>query len=367
MERRKFESLQAGRGIAALMVLLAHIGGFIGGEAGLWQQTVLGSWLTLGGRGVDFFFVLSGIVILSAHWDDLDHPSRIGIFLWKRFRRIYPIYWLFLIPTVMKQMVVDDGYVATQRNPFVILSGFLLVHIRSLGVNLLPSWTLFHEVLFYMLFSVLLLNRRLGLLLGTAWFATSLLFLSVHAFYVEPSSYLEMLFSPLHLLFGFGMIGSWMLYNGYAPTHGGVLLAGLALFLAGFVTKGALHLDPPWVRLVADAGMALAVITAAEREHLGKFRVPHILSFFGDASYSIYLSHFMVISVISRAGFRYDQRWHLPIGIWMLIMFVSAVLFGVLVHLYIERPLLGLLGRRRGSDARAPSGSTQEPAVAGLG
>jgi exopolysaccharide production protein ExoZ len=344
-ERRRFTSLQAGRGIAAIMVVFAHIGGFVGKEPGLWQRTAIYDWFSVGGYGVDFFFVLSGVVILSAHWSDIGRPAQIGSFLWKRFRRIYPMYWIFLVPTLLKQLSVDTGYAARQRDPFVILSSVLLVHIRSLGFNLLPSWTLFHEVLFYLCFVTLLMNRRWGILVCSCWFGTSFFFFTQAAFAIEPACYLEMLFSPMHLLFAFGLLVGWILQQQRGPTQLWVFLFGLTVFVGGLILEGSHRVDSPWIRILAGAGMALALLTAAEREHLQKFHVPAFLCFLGDASYSIYLSHFMVLSLIARKGFELDQRLHLPLAVWIVTMLVAAVFFGVITHIWIERPLLRRLGR----------------------
>jgi peptidoglycan/LPS O-acetylase OafA/YrhL len=77
----------------------------------------------MGRCGVDFFFILSGVVIFMAHSNDLSKPSRIRPFLWKRFRRIYPIYWIMLIPTIAIQLFQLTNNV---RNPWTVLSNFLL-------------------------------------------------------------------------------------------------------------------------------------------------------------------------------------------------------------------------------------------------
>src|SRR5271165_5758308 len=46
------------------------------------------------GAGVDFFFVLSGFVMIYAHWYDIGRPDRVRRYCVKRFLRIYPPYWI---------------------------------------------------------------------------------------------------------------------------------------------------------------------------------------------------------------------------------------------------------------------------------
>ncbi len=47
-----------------------------------------------GHAGVDFFFVLSGFIIMHAHTADIGKPERLYRYLWRRATRIYPIYWI---------------------------------------------------------------------------------------------------------------------------------------------------------------------------------------------------------------------------------------------------------------------------------
>ena len=362
-ERRTFYSLQAGRGLAALMVVFFHIGNFVGKEPTLWHRTIYYRIFYGGLYGVDFFFILSGIVMVSAHWFDIDHPERTGRYLWKRFRRIYPIYWVFLIPTVLKQLRVTGTHGVGERNPFVILSSFLLFHIHSLGVNLVVSWTLFHEVLFYLVFAALLLNRRLGLLLCATWLCASFFFFTPGAFAVEPESYAQMLFSPLHFLFAFGMLAGWILQQRRGPAQLWVFVLGLTAYIGLLLLQLRFPRQAPVLRIAAGAGLTLALISLAEREAQTGFRVPRALTFLGDASYSIYLSHFMVVWALAITCFRLDQRLHLPVALWTLLILVVTVAVGVLTHLFIERPLLRLLGDRRAPKMRVGDSKQVEPSV----
>ncbi len=96
---------------------------------------------------------------------------------------------------------------------------------------------------------------------------------------------------------------------------------------------------------MGGAGLALAVLSGAERECLHKLHVPRAMVFLGDASYSIYLAHFMVVSAVARKAFQLDQARHLPAVVWMVAMFAAAVAAGLAAHLAVERPLLRWLSR----------------------
>ncbi len=50
-----------------------------------------------GHAGVDFFFVLSGFIILHVHAGDIGRPVRLGHYLQRRFTRVYPFYWVVFL------------------------------------------------------------------------------------------------------------------------------------------------------------------------------------------------------------------------------------------------------------------------------
>ena len=77
----RFLELDALRGIASLTVLLFHFTRFSSGTSPFNYN--------IGATGVDFFFMLSGFVILMT----LDKKPSVGQFFWGRITRIVPTYW----------------------------------------------------------------------------------------------------------------------------------------------------------------------------------------------------------------------------------------------------------------------------------
>jgi peptidoglycan/LPS O-acetylase OafA/YrhL len=118
------------------------------------------AWLHLSPYGVYLFFILSGFLICrlvgnAAHFS-------YARFLWRRIARIYPAFLLAL--------VLGIGVFSLYAGwaPFswtgVAANLLLLNGIRELGVVpfLHQTWSLFNEVVFYIVFPVLLLLRPLG-------------------------------------------------------------------------------------------------------------------------------------------------------------------------------------------------------------
>jgi peptidoglycan/LPS O-acetylase OafA/YrhL len=328
--RPRYISLQAGRGIAAVLVVVHHAAAFLDL---VWGRPEIFRRFQGPRLGVAFFFVLSGIVILTAHRRDIGHPSSVPSYLWKRFRRIYPIYWVVLIATLLVQHSNHTAEIVAQRQPLVVLSAMFLVPIRP--EHILPvSWTLYHEALFYLLFAVVLLNRRIGYALLAVWMIAA-------AFHFAGAEVDRSAFSGMHLLFGMGMAASWLLYKDKVPLPGLLLSIGSLLFGAVVVLQGFLTI-PGWAPLLAGFGCMLALLGAAKLETQGKLSVAPWLAFLGDASYSIYLVHW---GVMSKAATIFHSRIHLPAACLMTLLIVIGVVSGCLLHVFVERPLLAWLGR----------------------
>jgi len=339
---RQYASLQAGRGLAALLVVVHHVCFFATGTPHLWQRPAIARWTAGPQLGVAFFFVLSGIVILTAHWKDIGNPASVPSYLWKRFRRIYPVYLLVLAPVLCSQLTSSNPEFVYKHDPFVILSNILLVHIHSSQTNLAVAWTLFHEVMFYAVFALILLHKRMGATLIAVWLLLSLVNLAPGGS-VLPQNF----FSPLHLLFAMGLVAAWLLrqQNIRQPTL--LLTAGAFVLLACIVYAGWAGQASKITYVSAGLGSTLALLGAAELETQGRLRTPRWLAFLGDASYSIYLIHFPVVSTVGRIAFRLDPQPRLPLGVWMLLMFATGTIAGCLLHMFVERPLLKWLGGSR--------------------
>jgi exopolysaccharide production protein ExoZ len=324
------------------MVVFHHASIYFGLDPRYWERPAL--YLSLRGMalGVEYFFVLSGAVILLAHWDDIGKRETICAYLWKRFRRIYPIYWIVL-SLVVAQYILRPGLGAPyQRSAWVIISGYTLFHIHSLEVSLPVAWTLFHELLFYCIFAGFLFRRRLGYGLLAMWCCMSI------AMYVCPNNrYLSVyLFSPLHLLFALGMLVTWLLRirfserlrNAYLVTVLGFMLLGYTLFWAA--EHGITSMS---VQLFAGLVSSLIIYGTALLEEQEKLTVPTFLQFLGDASYSIYIVHYPLFMFL--APFTYKMWLHMPVSIAFpfTAMVVLGTLAGCGLHAYVERPLLNYI------------------------
>lgn len=116
----------------------------------------VGSFVRGGYLGVDLFFLLSGAVIahsaLNRTWSG---------FARARFLRLFPAYFavaLLLVVGLLIAGVIQGTDREFDPNTIVGLSGLVLWTGGELIID--PSWTLFYEVHFYMLVTVLILVNK---------------------------------------------------------------------------------------------------------------------------------------------------------------------------------------------------------------
>jgi peptidoglycan/LPS O-acetylase OafA/YrhL len=330
--------LQAGRGLAAISVAAFHLSVVMeldryGGEA------VFRDYTRHGFRGVDFFFILSGFIILFAHHRDIGIPAAWKEYAYRRFVRVFPVYWLY---TAGFCVLVAIGVGSNTDLPVSAtdwLTSVSLVRFNNAEPPLPVAWTLFHEVAFYAVFSLLILNKRVGIVAIALWSIACL------AFYGYPMPEARTPFAVYtagyNLFFLLGM-GAYWLYRreGRGFAESGI---GLAIFIVACVTMGLPYkLSPPLLAI----GLALIVAGATKLERAGHFKVPELLFFVGNASYTIYLAHESLETLLLKIAIA--SGFHRAAGgeATYLLVLVMAIALGCVAYLLIEKPLLALLKRR---------------------
>jgi exopolysaccharide production protein ExoZ len=360
--REKFESLEMIRALAALSVVFFHTQIIFTARTGI---VPFGGLFGAGSRGVDLFFVLSGFIIAFVHAGDLGRPGRVGHYFYSRFIRIYPSVWIMTLLALAVYLLGFGGAdKAGKLTPGGIAdSFFLLPQAGDALVNV--TWSLKFEIFFYLLFSIAILRRSVGLWLIALWQA------SVLAFYLSGRqlewSWIAFYLRPITLEFGLGVLCAWVVISRarFAPLAN-PWLAGGALAVAATVFLGAELVqayDPASLAALPDflvfgVSAAVIVISLALLDIQRRFKVPRILVMLGGASYSIYLVHFSTISLLA-AFMTKGGRVPMNNAVFLAVALVG-LFFGILFHHWIDRPLHRFF-RSRERRAPAPAAaSTQE-------
>ena len=349
--RKSLQSVQVMRGLAAVAVAIYHTHLILAqpeyGGVSLFSAVASKGWL-----GVNFFFVLSGFIIMFAHVKDVGKPAGLGNYLWKRFVRVYPVYWIFLTFFLIAAYR-GIGHPNFSWSPANLLSAYALVKLAEpLSLPLQVAWTLFYEIAFYAVFCTLILNRLLGTAVLVAW-AVSILIGSL-VFGHEPG--LLQMWNDVWCAYFLIGVCTYFAFTVMDERWGVPLLTlGLILLVLTASTLaggriGATQKDP-FVLLALAAPFALILLGGAlgERKHGWSFSP--ILLKIGDATYSIYLVHSPVITVVALLNARFTSHWIPSIPLFISTAIIS-VIAGVLAHIFVEKPVLrALRGLRAGSRA----------------
>ncbi|HEY1395961.1 acyltransferase [Roseateles sp.] len=356
----KLASIEAARALAALAVVLMHathlmrVPQFTG-------HVALGGLFDFGYVGVDFFFVLSGFIITFVHHAELGRgAARWPGYLWKRFVRVFPIYWLVLAmtagPSILSRLLAG-------RTPVSELGGDDIPGTLLLWIGAKPpeyvgvAWSLQYEVLFYLSFCVLLLHLRGGLALYGLW----AVLVVAQAFGALPGELPWKLGDPHCLQFLMGVATGFLARRATLPLVrrqgwivGAVLAAAVLYERLG--PQGA-HAFGGRVALGLASALVLATLVAMERRRA--LQVPAVLSQLGAVSYSLYLAHCLLINIVLALLAKAGLYRALPEAVTFAIAVVAAVVCGWLIGRWLELPVVAWLRK-----VTAPRASAM-PAVTG--
>lgn len=323
MRQPTLVSIQALRGLAALSVVVFH--------AFQW----LGDPFWIGAAGVDVFFVISGYIIWTVGSGPEAAP---GVFFWRRLTRVAPAYWLAtgaviaiaaLWPPLMPQVTLSARHVAMSL-------AFIQHHDpRGLPFPVLPpGWSLDFEAVFYSLFALVLFapaSLRFRLILSAL---TGVMLFG----FIDPPAY-ELGANPMMLQFAAGVGLARLGQRGMtAPPRMGVAIiaGGVALLAAMWLTGFRSDLFRP---ILWGVPAAMIVAGALALEPLLARRAARFFGQLGDASYAIYLCHFVAVDLTARATGVLDPWLFVPTAI------AVSIAAGLAFHRLVERPLIA--GARR--------------------
>jgi len=350
--RKNYYCVQALRAVAAGLVVVHH-------SISMW-----GNWLmhrpggprwTNGAAGVDVFFVISGFVMAISLPGLAGKRNKAGVFLWRRFTRIVPLYWAALTLRVVQLTARPTTALNSILTPWRVAASYLFIPARNGNGEMFPvvtvGWTLNYEVFFYLLFATALVLN-----ISPLAFLTPCLTALALVGAVRPAAWPDFtaLASTLVIEFLFGVILAHVATRGKVPgkAAGGVLLFG------GFA---ALLLMPeahaPWGFLAWGLPAAAVVTGAVALEGEWGGRLPGWLLEAGDASYALYISHtFILPYMINAMG-----RMHMTGGMALATAIVAGLAISfpaaVLVHRYVELPLMNMFKKKRKAGELPVTGS----------
>jgi peptidoglycan/LPS O-acetylase OafA/YrhL len=399
--RATLPALTGLRFLAALTVLIEHawiqLFKFQGAATGLRH------WLLPNGGafGMSLFFVLSGFVIHYNYRQVVtgQGPAGLAAFVWARFSRLYPLYFFMLTLDILlgKTLLLsllgkDDGFgdlaralpyflLLLQSWRYVPFGDTSLVYVIGVGVN----WSISTEWFFYLVYpllAVLVLKIRRpvtmicflsgwcvfwgglsSILAGQAtaidaWGVSHYGSIAGWAMGEQHSFYRWLLYFSPYSRVGEFVLGClvaqfYLILRDIPPTErerrlGGLVmtLAFLSIFAILYATYSSVNQSYFWFNLRYCFGLApsaaIIIFCAARYDTpLSLWLSARAVVAMGEASYSIYLLHAVVLVAVSGyLGWSFPETFFaiLFLGARFTFVMLMILLFSLGLHAFLEVP-----------------------------
>lgn len=343
----KLNSIQAMRGIAALMVVLFHYRVLIN-----YDSLPLGDILfSKGFFGVDLFFIISGFIITYTTKNNNETVLlAVKSFYIKRLVRILPTFTIMLILATIfsgkfSQTPLSETVITFIQNlsllpqlsdngPFYINTGGIL------GVR----WTLTYELYFYFIFGACFLFGTFRFTALILIITTMLILIPIINFksltlnvvgYDFPSPYISLFTNPIIWDFLLGVLMA-VSFERLAKYKG--KFTRLALITSFLYSFWAIFLAPINNYGVFEAGLPLSItilLLMVEGNSVEKI-IPKPLIKLGDISYSLYLVHIIVSNVTGGLVNKIFGYGHTHGGLYFVTLTSTSIILAYYSHKWIE-------------------------------
>lgn len=345
------KSIHYTRGFAALLIVMFHYSFMYIGKVEPFNRIFLN-----GGFGVDLFFLISGFIITYV----TAKSGRVSSFFVKRFFRIYPLFLFILI-------ISSIFLIRYNVHPLwsMIKAGLFILQdynrpAPAFDYNFIgPAWTLSYEIWFYFVFGMaMMINHKHRVLIASTILIAQVFLLqltftgsvSLNSSYVAAlgdSSYvdhaLKFFSTTLHLEF---LLGMWLceaFIRGWMKVSNAISCPMIMLLLA---LSGWLYFSNVFYGYGFTEFYLIALpLFFAIIMYESNFKIPNsrILSFFGDISFSIYITHFFIMYLLLEHP---PYFWSEIADLTKLVISTSiAITFAYLMRKLVELPFIKI-GRK---------------------
>lgn len=341
MNSNRFYEIDLMRLISAVLVVLFHYT-FIGSTLDFAPQPrtdAFGEYGRYMYLGINFFFVISGFVILLSAEDGKPRE-----FFISRFIRLYPAYWLCVVLTASAAVLFNQPAFQVSWSTFLVNLTMLQ---NGFDVPLVDGvyWTLWIELKFYALVLIMVWLRLLRFL---PWFCGAVLLASIIALGTPLAASVKPFVAGFPHWAGYFACGC-VLY--LVKSRGlnwwlGVLLLLSVIFcvrqnqvFADLMTGWYKVEFSAWVTVGATL-VFFAFMSVVALRKTGLLRDPRFY-YLGVLTYPLYLLH-------ENVGFMMFNTWHdlIPGPLLIIGVLVLMLIAAWLIHRWVEKPLQGWLKRK---------------------
>jgi peptidoglycan/LPS O-acetylase OafA/YrhL len=333
------------RGLAALWVFGLHYNEyFVGLFPGI---SILNFVFDNGGFGVDLFFCLSGFILGHVYFEELnfeDKGIRVKHYLYKRFARLYPLYFVTLtVASIFYLIALLTGHeFHNQSSTDLSLAAFIqnLLGVQTwFGMNSLnvPAWSVSAEFAAYLAFPFLvLLLRRRDKGLKSLSFMLLILSTCIYEFSLQQEMLLNHQILQVLTQFIMGLCVYRLVKDLKVAERKCKLLRN---FVTSVILLSLFFVESKIV-LSAVIPILLLILISLNYFHNipGKGLSRKSLLALGSWSYSLYMTHALLKNILSGLGLPYYDA-NLGTKCFELILLLTVPIFTAFIATkYLENP-----------------------------
>jgi peptidoglycan/LPS O-acetylase OafA/YrhL len=282
--------------VAAILVIFFHVN---------WNNHITGlHFFRQAFLFVDLFFILSGFIIATIYRDRIRTFSDAGRFMTLRFFRLYPLHLitlLFLVALETSKYLAASHGLSTSSDIFAFQRTIPAIFVNAAflqGVGVLdtlswntPSWSISCEMVAYACFSLLSVA---GLIRSRLYWLIIIPVCGGYAYLLICRGTLDVTFDigVVRCLCGF-FLGSLIAKMPMAP------FPNLLVAVSGTMAALVISCLSGMYEILAVPSFALLVFSLRNDEgKIANLLLAKPLAFFGEISFSIYLVHYIIVSII---------------------------------------------------------------------
>jgi peptidoglycan/LPS O-acetylase OafA/YrhL len=319
------------RGMAALWVACFHTWQWLSPNNDEMGKLAI---IKLGNKGVPIFVVMSGFLIYRSLRERYTSADLIA-YSKRRFLRIYPLYFATICALFFLGYLDFDSRALAE-----------VLMLRAFGYPVFvtpPAWSLYVEVVFYMILPVWMFIFRGSLVAAIVAFGLSCLVIEPREFALIKYFFLGIAAAEVYRR---GLIQrSCMLLM--------IMITGFGLFIADLYFRSRFDVigsliglgRPNDYSITLGIAFCLILIASIQLQFVAKLCV-YPLRFLGVISYSIFLWHGFIISANTQLRFNSlgglsgsaQLNFHGDVTTLFFVYIPSFVFLGALSYAFIERP-----------------------------
>jgi peptidoglycan/LPS O-acetylase OafA/YrhL len=280
--------------------------------------------------------------MIWAHLNDIGEAHKTIDFVKKRAIRIYPLVWICVLTATILYQIAPTAGKAVYHNPVNIIESLALVGRNPLDAVDFPSWTLWHENIFYVFCAIIIFKPKLGFPLFMIW--SLVCFIANFIGISEAATPYPL--QPINCLFALGVACAFVASRFTIRFPLVLMIVGIVAFFAFGLSCDYLRIPDTLQHGVYGVASALIILGGVELDRSQRLRLPKWTLAAGTLSYPLYLTHMITLPVLAKLMVGTHATRVLPPLVGLGIFVVGTVLAAFAVHLAIEKPVTRFLKRR---------------------